>query len=181
MSRRVRVLCSLAVVFCGALAVAGPAEDRAAQILQATGLRGGLIVHVGCGDGKLTAALGAKDGYAVHGLDVSAENVAQAAEHIRAAGLYGKVSVDRFDGKHLPYVDNLVNLVVAEDLGAVGRPECLRVLCPNGVAYVQRDGKWTKTLKPRPGTIDDWTHYLYDPSNSAVSKDMQVAPPRPKT
>ena len=34
--------------------------DAARQILQATGVRGGLIVHLGCGDGKLTAALRAR-------------------------------------------------------------------------------------------------------------------------
>ncbi len=32
--------------------------------------------------------------------------------------------------------------------------------------------------KPVPNTIDDWPHYLYDPSNNAVSKDTVVAPPR---
>lgn len=34
-------------------ASAGPAQ----QILATTGIRGGLIVHVGCGDGRLTVAL----------------------------------------------------------------------------------------------------------------------------
>ena len=33
----------------------------AQQILQDTGIQGGLIVHLGCGDGKLTAALHAND------------------------------------------------------------------------------------------------------------------------
>ena len=32
--------------------------------------RGGLVVHLGCGDGKLTAALRTGDAYLVHGLDV---------------------------------------------------------------------------------------------------------------
>lgn len=50
---------------------AGP--DLAPQILKATILKvtdvkGGLIVHVGCGDGKLTAALHASDAYLVHPL-----------------------------------------------------------------------------------------------------------------
>ena len=50
-------------------------------------------VHVGCGDGKLTAALRAGDGFLVHGLDTDVKNVAKAREHIRSRGLCGKVSV----------------------------------------------------------------------------------------
>ncbi len=43
------------------------------------------------------------------------------------------------------YVDNLINLVVAEDLDGVSMDEVLRVLVPNGVAYVKKNGDWTKT------------------------------------
>ena len=32
-------------------------QQQARQILDATGLKGGLIVHLGCEDGRLTAAL----------------------------------------------------------------------------------------------------------------------------
>ncbi|MFZ5830520.1 MAG: hypothetical protein ACOY3P_10545, partial [Planctomycetota bacterium] len=39
-----------------AQAAGGPAEDAAA-ILAEHGVSGGLVVHVGCGDGRLTAAL----------------------------------------------------------------------------------------------------------------------------
>ena len=64
---------------------------------------------------SLTAALRTSDSYLVHGLDASVENVEQARKHVQSLGLYGSVTVDRFDGKRLPYVNNLVNLVVAED------------------------------------------------------------------
>ena len=52
--------------------------QSAADILEATGITGGLVVHVGCGDGTLTAALCAGEGYLVQGLDVDVETVAQA-------------------------------------------------------------------------------------------------------
>ncbi len=41
------------------IAGTGPKDHRreAMQILNATDLKGGLIVHVGCGDGKLTPIL----------------------------------------------------------------------------------------------------------------------------
>jgi 2-polyprenyl-3-methyl-5-hydroxy-6-metoxy-1,4-benzoquinol methylase len=87
-------------------------EQQAKQILEISNIKGGLIVHVGCGDGKLTAALHAGDSFLVHGLDIDERAVQTAREHIRKLGIYGPVSVDIFDGKRLPYVDNLVNLVV---------------------------------------------------------------------
>ena len=162
------------------LAGAGEAteEQKAGQILQASGVKGGLVVHLGCGDGRLTAALGAHDGYLVHALDAKAENVAVARKTIRGLGLYGKVSAEQWSGAGLPYVDNLVNLLVAEDRGAVPMAEVLRVLAPGGLAYVKSRGTWEKTVKPRPSQIDEWTHYLHDPSNNAVAQDAVVGPPR---
>ena len=76
------------------------------------------------------------------------------------------------------FIDNLVNLVVAEDLGEVSPDEVMRVLAPLGVAYVKQGERWTKTVKPWPNDIDEWTHFLYDASNNAVSQDQAVGPPR---
>jgi len=146
----------------------------AQQILQATGVKGGLVVHIGCGDGKLTAALRANDSYLVHGLDPDGADVAKTRRHIRSLGLYGRVSIEQLTSERLPYTDNLVNLLVAKDLGAVSKAEVMRVLAPNGVAYVNG----TKTVKPRPKNIDEWTHYLHDASNNAVAADTVVGPPR---
>jgi outer membrane protein assembly factor BamB len=155
------------------------AERPAAQeILRSTGVRGGLLVHLGCGDGKLTAALRANESYLVLGLESDAKKVQQAREHIRSLGLYGTVSVDQLDGRQLPLIDNLVNLVVAEDLGAVTMDEVLRVLAPNGVAYVKRGDQWSKEVKPAPSDLDEWTHYMHDASGNAVSQDTVVGPPR---
>ncbi|NQT87002.1 PQQ-binding-like beta-propeller repeat protein, partial [bacterium] len=153
------------------------AEDGG-QILSATGITGGVIVHIGCGDGTLTMALRPNDRYVVHGLATDPADVARARTAIHETGLTGKVSVDLLVGGQLPYVDNLVNLVVAEALGEVTQVEILRVLCPNGVAYVKQAGAWTLTRKPRPTNIDDWTHYLHGADNNAVANDTVVGPPR---
>jgi len=153
---------------------ASPGEE----LLQSSGIRGGLVVHLGCGDGRLTAALGANDSYLVHGLDADPENVAQARKTIRSMGLYGRVSVEAFDGEHLPYADNLVNLLVAEDLGGVSMGEVMRVLAPRGVALVKQGDRWRKAVKPRPEAIDEWTHFLHDASGNAVAKDQRVGSPR---
>jgi len=165
------------LVVCFALLAVARAED-ARQILSATGVQGGLVVHVGCGDGRLTTALRAGDAYLVHGLDAKPENVARAREHVQSLGLYGDVAIDRLVGPELPYANNLVNLLVVEDRGEVSAEECLRVLAPGGVVYVKMDGQWQKTVKPRPEEIDEWTHDLHDAGGNPVADDTVVGPPR---
>jgi len=154
----------------------------AKAILAGVDFNGGLVVHLGCGDGHLTAALHSGGESVVHGLDADAKNVETAREHIRSLGLYGKVSVDVFDGRHLPYVDNLVNLVVMRDAGYEIRDEEIqRVLAPGGVALFlnrQSEIENRKWLKPWPVDIDEWTHFLHDASGNAVSTDRRVGPPR---
>jgi outer membrane protein assembly factor BamB len=156
----------------------GPLDIEAATILDKTGTKGGLIVHAGCGNGTLTAALRVNDRYMVHGLDTDAANVETARAYIKSLGIYGEVTVDTWDGLQLPYIDNMVNLIVSEQPLPVSADEVMRVLAPNGVAYVQDGGVWTKTVKPRPAEIDEWTHYLHDPTNNAVAHDTVVGPPR---
>ncbi len=169
-------LCLLIVVMvCGVGVVLA---DSAGEILDGAGVKGGLVVHLGCGDGRLTAALHANDSYLVHGLDTEEANVAGAREHIKSLGLYGKVSVDRLEGGRLPYIDNLVNLIVAEDLGGISMKEVMRVLAPDGAAYIKTGGKWIKTVKPRPKEIDEWTHYMHDAGGNAVAHDSVIGPPR---
>ncbi|KPK41736.1 MAG: hypothetical protein AMK72_14950, partial [Planctomycetes bacterium SM23_25] len=154
------------------------AEPSAQQILEASGVKGGLVVHLGCGDGQLTAALRAGDAYLVHGLDTDAANVVKAREHVRSLGLAGKVMVERWAGSRLPYIDNLISLLVSEDLGQIGMAEAMRVLAPGGVAYLKKGDTWAKTVKPRPSRIDEWTHYLHDAGGNAVANDTVVGPPR---
>lgn len=150
----------------------------AKRILQHTAVQGGLIVHLGCGDGKLTTALHASDAYLVQGLDRERANVATARAHIRAQGLYGDVSVRHLETQRLPYADDLVNLIVCQNLDGLAMDEVMRVLCPLGVAYIREDGQWSKTVKPWPEDIGQWTHYLQDASNNAVAADTRLASPR---
>ena len=154
------------------------AQALARRILDETGVQGGLIVHLGCGDGKLTAALHAGDSFLVQGLDDDPKLLDSTRRYIESLGLFGMVSVDHVVGDRLPYIDNLVNLIVAEDPGRISADEMMRVLTPEGVAYVKAGTKWIKTVKPRTQQIDEWTHYLHDPSNNAVAHDTEVGPPR---
>jgi len=172
----------------------GSHTSEARQILDAADVTGGLVVHLGCGDGKLTAALRANDSYLIRGLDTDAGNIAAARQYIHSLGLYGKVSVAQFDGRRLPYADNLVNLVVARGECQMASEEIARVLVPGGVALmsaisgqrsaisgerIQIDGKaWSKYVKPVPPEMDEWTHFMHDATGNPVSKDTIVGPPR---
>lgn len=172
-------------------------NDAARSILQETNVPGGLIVHVGCGDGRLTAALRISKQYVVHGLDADPANVEKARQHVRSRRLYGPVSVDVLNGSRLPYADNLVNLVMVDTRCEIRRAESeiLRVLTPRGVAMVREKGNegWLSHIphpvsrvgddfvvfaKPTPAEIDEWTHWLHDASGNAVGRDQVVGPPR---
>ncbi len=153
-------------------------QKQANDILEECAIKGGLIVHIGCDDGKLTAALRQHDGFLVHGLDQSEQNVKAAREYIRSLKQYGKISIACLRGDVLPYGDNLVNLLVAEERGGLSTKELMRVLAPNGMAYIKEGDAWTKLHKPRPEEMDEWTHYLHDASGNPVAKDSLIGPPR---
>ena len=163
-----------------------PAEDSAPdtsaavahKVLTESGVKGGLVVHLDCGDGTLTGALRVNDRYLVHGLERDPQNVAVARRNIQTLGFYGPVSVETWEGSSLPYADNLVNLVVAEKLDRCSMEEVLRVLAPLGVAYVRTADGWRKTVKPWPREMGEWTHYRQGPGNNPVTPDTLVGPPR---
>ena len=67
----------ITLMVCCTLTTAVARAEEATQILSDTGIQGGLVVHLGCGDGQLTAALRASDAYLVYGLDTHPANVAK--------------------------------------------------------------------------------------------------------
>lgn len=158
--------------------VSSEKNNRAEQIFQESGVKGGFIVHIGCGNGRLTAALYANDSFIVHGLDVNPNSIRAAREYIKSQNLYGRVSVEQFKGSRLPYTDNLVNLIVSERIADFPDDEIMRVLAPNGVALIKKGRKWEKMVKPRPQEIDEWTHYMHDADGNPVAHDSVIGPPR---
>jgi len=159
---------------------AAPAKADAGDIesfLRPGELREGVIVYLGCGDGKSIAGLHRSDGCVVHALDTSAENVAAARRHIKARGLYGRISVEQWNGRTLPYVDNSVNLLVGRRPVRISTKEITRVLVPGGIAHIKTGDRWEKMIKPRPAEIDEWTHFLHGPDNNAVAHDTVVGRP----
>ncbi|MFP4058184.1 MAG: PQQ-binding-like beta-propeller repeat protein [Candidatus Brocadiia bacterium] len=165
-------------------ALAGPlcpcrgGEAAARRLLEESGIRGGLVVHVGGASPQRTAALRASSRFIVQGLERDPAAAAAARATLARRGLEGPVSVVRWDGERLPYAANTVSLLVVETPEDLDRAEMRRVLAPGGVAYVRADGRWRREAKPWPEDIDDWTHFLHGPDNNAVARDRQVAPPR---
>jgi outer membrane protein assembly factor BamB len=154
------------------------ATEQAKELLSATSVQGGLVVHVGSGDGQLLVSLARNGGFLGLGLDPDPTNVAQARSLVESLGLYGRLSVDLLEEDRLPLIDNLVNLLIVEPEIAIPKEELLRVLAPQGVLCSQNEDGWSTTVKPTPPEYDDWPHYLHDATNNAVSQDTVVAPPR---
>ncbi|MBN2318146.1 MAG: PQQ-binding-like beta-propeller repeat protein [Acidobacteria bacterium] len=154
----------------------GTPEEQAEIILEKSGVQGGIIVHVYCGDGVLTEKLKAGGNFLVQGLDPAIENVQKAREYIAQKQAYGPISADRLVENRLPYTDNMVNLIVAEDLGDIPEEEAMRVLTPNGVLMTKGLFGWKKTVKPRPAEMDEWNQYLYNAGNNPVSRDSTISP-----
>jgi len=167
----------------GALSHPSSAEHLdSRKLLQESGIERGIIVQLGCGDAQRCLDLAADGQYVVQALDRDQDKVAAARERIQSQGCYGPVSVRHFDGDKLPFVGNLVNMViVTSGEWQVAKEEIARVLAPNGVAlFLNRKSKIENRqwVKPWPEDIDEWTHFLHDATGNAVSKDSLVDSPR---
>jgi len=165
----IRKMLIAGLLLCGMAAGAGiPTENR---------ITGGFVVHVGCGDGKLTAELKSSDAYVVHGLDMDAKAVEATRKRFGAIDHNGMLSATEFDGKNLPYIDNMVNFIYCSKRYDLSDAEILRVLAPRGKAVVVDSGKARTIVKPVPPEYDEWHHYLRNADNNAVSTDTFIKPP----
>ena len=115
---------------------------------------GGLVVRLGCADTQALVALRKNENVIVHGLDVDPRIVEAARKQVDATSNYGPVSVGHFDGKQLPYADNLVNVLIADVAGDVADSEILRVLVgrlvPGSRAGVRSGGASCARYLPCP-------------------------------
>ncbi len=155
---------------------ASGAVHPAAQAVR-DGLDGGVVVHVGCEDGRNTLKLGQAGAWVVRGLDRDPDKIRAARERIVEAGRYGPVSVALWRGGVLPFVDNSIDAILLDNGAKVALEECNRALRPGGKACFHKGDTWQHFVKERPQNTDEWTHALYDASGGSVSKDRVAGPP----
>jgi len=157
-------------------------DARIDMLMAETGVRGGMVVSVGCNDGDEAVGFGRVGTFTYQGLSSSQLVVDQMRETIRRSKLYGEVSVVQHDRATLPYVDGSVNLLIVEKtagkLAQVPREEMMRELAPGGKLMLRNGDTPVAVTKPRPDDIDEWTHFLHDASNDGTARDRQVGPPR---
>jgi len=159
-----------AALAAGLVGPAMAAGDMVARF-QEHKITGGLVVQVGSADLSLQS-LG--EGFHVRFLLPDDAAVAKAQAAIDQAGLSGRFTVSVWSGGTLPFADRVINVLILPDAKAVAQTEAQRALRPGGL-LIAPDGQQTM---PVPPTIDEWTHFFYDASGNAVSKDQEVAPPR---
>ncbi len=163
----------------GALGSQRAIAQSATQILQATGIESGVCLVLGTHQAALDLQNAGK--MLVQVLTTKENEAAEIRNQAMEKGLAGLVSSDVASSlQKLPFAENLVNLLVA-DLDALGNEappnvEILRVLVPEGVAYLKENGQWKQTRKPMPNSLDDWSHFSHGADGNAVSKDEKVAP-----
>jgi outer membrane protein assembly factor BamB len=158
---------------------AGPVSVLHAESnwIEKTGLSGGIVVALDFDDGRSITRLAVDGPYLVHGLLSSEAHVTKARDEIRQEGLYGKVSCDSYNGRDLPYVDSLVNVVFCTNSCNVPEAELMRVLVPGGLLMVEGASGWQKSIKPGPDNVDEWHQFLHSADNNGVSLD-DVGPPQ---
>ncbi|MCX6906923.1 MAG: PQQ-binding-like beta-propeller repeat protein [Verrucomicrobia bacterium] len=159
------------------LPAAGEARDTQALLAVLRAAPAGFCVHLGCGDGALTAELCANQRLAVHALEPDGRNVERVRERLQSRGLYGQAAVEQWTAPWLPYADHLVNVLVAENPGEVSEAEMLRIVAPGGALWVKHDGGWRSVQKPWPRAFDEWTHWRHGADGNMVSRDRAVEVP----
>ena len=82
------------------------------ELSELSGVKGGLVVVLD--DEQLTADMRVNDSYLVQGLFKDEKRKNTAREKLQSKGLYGPVTVKSWKADALPYIDNLVNLIVDE-------------------------------------------------------------------
>jgi hypothetical protein len=197
MSKTVTILVALfTAIDCNSALAAEPEANHPALttfILESLPARTGLCVHVGVGDGSLTADLLQGGKFLVHGLDPDAKAVEAVNRMLLGKGVYGQASVEQCDLSTLPYAENVVNLMVVAEADGLNMAEVMRVLAPHGIVMVKgadtsalegvgfeavkNAAGWARGRKPRPADMDEWRQYGHDAGRTDLSRDKLVGPP----
>ena len=180
-------------------------EKRALTILEQTAITKGYCLILGCEDGRLASVIGANSQLNIICLDTDVHKIAKLRNLLDEQGLYGRVTVKQWDGRELPFTQNLFNLIIAADgsmLSALSLNDVVRVLRPyGGTVWLEGAGdmpdnakqSWISVAKANDCTVDffsnytivrrgslkgtgSWTQLYADASHTACSDDEIEGP-----
>lgn len=166
------IYASLVAVTVICVASARSSDFECGTVLKDSGVSGGLALAVETWDKALCEELVTKHPFLLHVLLSDGEKVEEARTVLTEMGLYGRVTVEQWNGEHLPVVPRSAKLILSSV--PLGGAEIKRVLAPLGAAIVEGE----TTRAPWPDSIDEWTHFLHGPDNNAVGRDREAGPPR---
>jgi len=178
-NRAANVFAVVAILTTAAFGGKVSGETDAAAILARTGLTRGLGVILEDKVCELALDLVRDSEFIIYVQLSRQEDVAEARRLVDEAGHYGtRIYVEQGDFSRIHLADNLADFVVAlgsaaEGTQAAPKDEILRVINPNGRAFV--GGKLL--TKPFPEGLDGWTHPNHGPDNNPVSDDRMARAP----
>ncbi len=131
----------------------------AQHILDTTGIKRGVCIVYGCGEGQLAYEIATRSELKVLGLEENSAKVATARDKLDQAGIYGaRVSVLQGTLSSLDLRDYAANLIVSDEMIADANcpgtaAEMFRILRPDGgVAFLGRPSGGSLTQ----GTLEGW-------------------------
>lgn len=170
-SRILRVLVVVGVAHASAGFSAAPGGDRLEAVVSQARQAGGVLVSVG-NDPAVSIEMARRTSCLVFQQVTDPGALAAVRTAVDEAGLYGKrVFVGFGDPTRVHLADNIADaLVAAEGMSALSTQEALRVVRPEGSAWIG-SREW---VKPALAGVDDWSHPYHGPDNNPASSD-QVA------
>lgn len=151
------------------------ADWSAEQVMEQTGIQGGIACVIGADHLAQAEALAEKGGFIVHVLDSDPARIEDTKKKLADKSVLGRtVFVYPMSENRLPHADHLLDLVVAGADAPVDEKEILRVLAPaRGKAWL--NGKIID--KPALPGAGDWTHRMGNPGNNPAATDTAFQPP----
>jgi len=176
--------CSSVLIICFLIAWIGCQKDQndlilsgnsAEKILEATGVARGIYVLLDDMKCKVALDLALKSELVLYCPFSTDQDVQAARWAADSAGFFGtRIYVEKSLPEKINLADNIADAIIAiDDKRVVDKKEILRVLRPNGKAWIRQK----QVIKPMPEGIDEWSHPYHGPDNNTQSKDRLIKAP----
>ena len=141
-------------------------------LVRLSDLPGGVCVVLGDRDGELALSISRHNRFTIHSLYNDTTSLDKAREKIDRHGVYGRVSADLAQYNPLPYTENLVNIIVADDYQmlesrGLSMNELFRVLTPRGVVFLGDSST-------SPESTPTWVDRIKSELAAAGMQDIQI-------